>query len=74
MYITNSGNTNFGDKMRYNTNITVRLSHEQRKFVEDSAKMLEVTPAKFIRMVLASLMANWSLQVNQINRSSDNED
>lgn len=60
--------------MRYNSNITIRLSEEQRKFVEDSAKMLEVTPAKFIRMVLASLMANWSLQVNQINRSFENNE
>lgn len=60
--------------MRFNTNITIRLSEEQRKFVEDSAKMLEVTPAKFIRMVLASLMSNWSSQVNSLNRSNSDED
>lgn len=44
---------NLGDKTR---SVTIRLTQEQYEYLERSANALEVTPSKFLRMVVNSSM------------------
>lgn len=44
---------NFGDKTR---SVTVRLTPEQYAFLEQSARSLEVSPSRFLRMVVNATM------------------
>lgn len=44
---------NLGDKSR---SVTIRLTQEQYEYLERSANALEVTPSKFLRMVVNSSM------------------
>lgn len=44
---------NLGDKTR---SVTIRLTQEQYEYLECSANALEVTPSKFLRMVVNSSM------------------
>lgn len=55
-------------------NITLRLTDEQTEFVKKSAEMLEVSEAKFIRMVLNSLMVNWASSFSHISGGAEDED
>lgn len=44
---------NMGDKTR---SVTIRLTEEQYYYLEKSAEALEVTPSKFLRMVINASM------------------
>lgn len=49
---------NMGDKTR---TVTVRLTEEQYQFLNKTAKAIEVTPSRFLRMVVNASMAGSAL-------------
>lgn len=49
---------NMGDKTR---TVTVRLTEEQYEFLNRTAKAIEVTPSRFLRMVVNASMAGSAL-------------
>lgn len=49
---------NMGDKTR---TVTVRLTEEQYQFLNKTAKAIEVTPSRFLRMVVSASMAGSAL-------------
>lgn len=61
---------NLGDKTR---SVTVRLTAEQYEHLKASADRLEVTPSKFLRMVVNSSMATERRLTEVFRRKENNE-
>lgn len=61
---------NFGDKKR---SVTVRLTVEQFEFLKASADSLEVSPSKFLRMVVNSSMDTQRRLLESLRRKETDE-
>lgn len=61
---------NLGDKTR---SVTVRLTDEQYKFLKASADSLEVSPSKFLRMVVNASMDSQRRLIDSLRRKETDE-
>ena len=57
---------NMGDKTR---SVTVRLTKEQYAFLQQSARAIEVTPSKLLRMVVNAAMSSSTAGAEAIKKA-----
>ena len=61
---------NYGDKTR---SVTIRLTPEQYAFLDKSASALEVTPSRFLRMVVNATMQGSQVLEQAVKQSEHAE-